>query len=127
MKEVFKMDNVYDVIKKVLQKEKKYLDGRNNLVKAIIQEDALNFDAKLISTLMKEEKLFNEFFKKVDDVVVFDKEKFVWVISNKNFLPNSYTSFKNRIGLVDHREDFISSSQNVTLSFPYKDCVLLGG
>jgi adenine-specific DNA-methyltransferase len=42
-------------------------------------------------------------------------------------LPDSYTRFKNKIGLVDSTGSFISSSNDVELVFPYKDCVLEGG
>jgi len=42
-------------------------------------------------------------------------------------LPDSYTSFKNKIGLVDEKGEYISSSGDVTLVWPYKDCVLEGG
>ena len=44
----------------------------------------------------------------------------------KQFLPDSYTAFKNKIGLtVD--DEFISEKKDVVLSWPYKDCVLEGG
>lgn len=46
---------------------------------------------------------------------------------NKRFLPDSYTSFKNKIGLATEDGDFISDSREVVLSWPYKDCVLEGG
>ena len=58
---------------------------------------------------------------------VFDKVGFGWVVNNRQFLPDSYTRFKNRIGLTDSRGDLISQSNEVVLSFPYKDCVLEGG
>lgn len=46
-------------------------------------------------------------------------------VSNKEFLPDSYTGFKNRIGLtVD--EEYVSETKEVVLSFPFKDCVLEG-
>jgi len=42
-------------------------------------------------------------------------------------LPDSYTAFKNKIGLVDEKDEFISEKKEVVLSWPYKDCVLEGG
>src|SRR5690606_6666543 len=39
---------------------------------------------------------------------------------------DSYTSFKNRIGLTDD-DEFIKENKDVVLSWPYKDCVLEGG
>ena len=67
------------------------------------------------------------FFTKVDDVYVFDKVKFIWVLDSKEFLPDSYTLYKNKIGLVDNQNNLISQKQDVTLVWPYKDCVLEGG
>ena len=43
------------------------------------------------------------------------------------YLPKSYTIYKNKIGLVDGRGAFISNRRDVALVFPYKDCVLNGG
>lgn len=63
----------------------------------------------------------------VGGVKVFDKVGFAWVINNRQFLPDSYTRFKNKIGLADENGDLISQSGKVELVFPYKDCVLEGG
>jgi len=49
------------------------------------------------------------------------------LVSNKQFLPDSYTSFKNKIGLIDDNDHFISEKGDVELVWPYKDCVLEGG
>jgi len=38
------------------------------------------------------------FFVEVGEVSYFDKDKFVRFVSNKEFLPDSYTAFKNKIG-----------------------------
>ena len=42
-------------------------------------------------------------------------------------MPDSYTRFKNKIGLADKNGEMLSTSGNVELVFPYKDCVLEGG
>nr|WP_296928324.1 site-specific DNA-methyltransferase [uncultured Marvinbryantia sp.] len=49
------------------------------------------------------------------------------MINNRQFLPDSYTRFKNKIGLVDESEQMLATSGEVELVFPYKDCVLEGG
>lgn len=82
---------------------------------------------ELLHILLSNPKLKNNFFTDVDGVLVFDKNKFTWTIENKEFLPDSYTRFKQKIGLIDSNERFISSNNDVVLSFPYKDCVLEGG
>jgi len=78
----------------------------------------------LISLLLDNETLREKFFIKIKDIIVFDNNKFSKFINNKEFLPDSYTSFKNKIGLTTEKGDFIASSNEVVLSFPFKDCVL---
>jgi len=60
-------------------------------------------------------------------MLVFDKVRFQKFVMNKRFLPDSYTSFKNKIGLTTDEGDFLAESREVVLSWPYKDCVLEGG
>lgn len=45
-----------------------------------------------------------------------------------SFNKGSYTEYSNKIGLYSNsQQGFISSSPDVVLNFPYKDCVLEGG
>ena len=46
--------------------------------------------------------------------------------SDRNFLANSYTRFRNRIGL-NINDKFLRERGEVSLVWPYKDCVLEGG
>ena len=84
-------------------------------------------DPGLIKLLYECEDTRKRFFMEVDGVFVFDKVGFGWVVNNREFLPDSYTRYKNKIGLADSRGEFISSSNDVELIFPYKDCILEGG
>lgn len=47
-------------------------------------------------------------------------------MNNKEFLPDSFTSYKTKIGLATG-DKYLSENQEVVLNFPYKDCVLEGG
>jgi adenine-specific DNA-methyltransferase len=49
---------------------------------------------------LKQPILRRHFFVEVDQVQVFDKVKFQRFVSNKSFLPDSFTAFKNKIGLT---------------------------
>ena len=108
----------------LLENPKFFKDGL--LLKSNIIEASLNLEKDLIEILLKDEKLKNAFFEKVENCLVFDKVKFQNFIANKKFLPDSFTSFKNKIGLSKD-DNFLVTDQNVVLSFPYKDCVLEGG
>lgn len=104
------------------------VDGHLNKNKII--ELALKVEPQLISLLIKNETFKKHFFQEVSTVLVFDKIKFQRFVNNKSFLPDSYTAFKNKIGLTindDNLDNFISTSNDVVLAWPHKDCVLEGG
>ena len=120
------MQNLLGELEELLQKEPKFVaDGK--LLKNKIIEAGLRPAPALLKLLMKHSKIKKHFFQKVDDVLVFDKIKFQKFVSNKQFLANSYTSFKNRIGLSDGDEGYLKESGDVVLNWAYKDCVLEGG
>jgi len=117
--------NLFTHIKELLSKNEKFCkDGelfKNNVVEA-----ALKLDIELVKLLLTDDKAKETFFSDIEGVMVFDKVKFQNFVSNKKFLPDSYTAFKNKIGLTANRE-FLTDSKEVVLDFPYKDCVLEGG
>ena len=76
--------------------------------------------------LLSNAKIKERFFKDVNGTLIFDKQGFAWFIESKEFLPDSYTRYTNKIGLT-HNGDFFSKLNDVVLDFPYKDCVLVGG
>lgn len=104
-----------------------YSENGKDLLRNKLYECAMKMDKDLIKLLLSNERIKNKFFTDVDGLLVFDKTAFGWAINNKAFLNDSYTRFKNTIGLIDSNEQFISSKNDVVLSFPYKDCVLEGG
>ena len=120
------MQNLLDDLTELLQAEQSFISDGAILKNAVI-EAALNMDGRLLELLMQSETIKAHFFAEVAGALVFDKVKFQDFVSNKAFLPDSYTAFKNRIGLTDGRGDYLSQSRDVVLAWPYKDCVLEGG
>lgn len=114
-------------LKELLKKDVRFIDSEGNLLKNRIVELALKLDKDLIKLLLENERIKNHFFKNIDGILVFDKEKFVMFIDNKEFLPDSYTAFKNKIGLANEEGKYLAKSKEVVLVWPYKDCVLEGG
>ena len=93
-----------------------------------LSELARKYDAKLLNILMKEESVKNHFFTTLEDgVFVFKKDVFLQFLNNKEFLPDSYTAYKTKIGLGTDNGEYISENNSVVLNFPYKDCILEGG
>ena len=57
---------------------------------------------------------------------MFNFNTFIEYVSQKNFLDNSYTRFRNRIGLTVGGK-YLHERGEVALAWPFKDCVLEGG
>lgn len=121
------MKKLNEILIDLLKTDERYFTAEGELLKNAVYEDAMKMDSSLIKLLLSDDTCKSRFFTEVDGVLVFDKVGFGWVINNRQFLPDSYTRYKNKIGLVDGAEDFISTSDDVVLAFPYKDCVLEGG
>lgn len=119
------MQNLLNELIEALSKDDR-LVSEGKLLKNKITELALNMDSVLLGHLLSSASIRSHFFTSVNDVLIFDKSKFIRFISNKEFLPDSYTSFKNKIGLVNANVD-ISEGRDVALVWPYKDCILEGG
>ena len=121
------MSNFFDIVVEILKRDERFFTTEGELLRNSVYEAAMQMDSKLIKMLYDNEITKERFFVEVDGMAVFDKIGFGWVINNKEFLPDSYTRYKNKIGLVNRKGEFISSTNDVELVFPYKDCVLEGG
>mgnify|MGYP005970441961 FL=1 len=121
------MTKFYEAVLDVLKQDNRFFSEEGILLRNAVYEATMQMDAQLIRLLLSNEVTKEHFFKDVDGISVFDKVEFGWVVNNKEFLPDSYTRFKNKIGLADDNGDIISSKGTVELVFPYKDCVLEGG
>lgn len=114
-------------LEQVLAKNPKFLvDGVLNKNK--LAELARQYSPELLNQLMSNETIANHFFSKLQDgVLVFKKDIFLQFLNNKEFLPDSFTAYKTKIGLGTPDRNYLSENKEVVLNFPYKDCVLEGG
>lgn len=122
------MANFFETLVDVLKADERLFsqDG-SELLRNKVYELAMAMDAGLLALLLGNEETKKRFFTDVNGTLVFDKMAFGWVVNNRQFLPDSYTRFKNRIGLADGTGSLLSASNDVVLLFPHKDCVLEGG
>lgn len=119
------MENLLeDLVEALSLDDRLVVEGALNKTKVV--ELALDLDPSLLDLLVKNEKLKDFFFQDLGNYLVFDKVKFQKFVSNKNFLPDSYTSFKNKVGLTAEGQ-YLAHSSEVELVWPYKDCVFEGG
>lgn len=114
----------FDLIERQLAAEPFTVGGV--LQKYVVINHAQNGDETLLKLLLESEFLKKKFFKKVAGALVFDHRAFVWYLEQKNYLNDSYTKYKNKIGLtVDGK--YLKQRNEVALVWPYKDCYLEGG
>lgn len=121
------MANFFDTVIGVLKQDERFFSAEGELLRNAVYEAAMKMDSALLKLLYNSEVTRERFFTDIEGISVFDKVGFGWVINNRQFLPDSYTRYKNKIGLVNGNGDYISTSNDVELVFPYKDCVLEGG
>ncbi len=115
---------INDILEIFKNDERIFVDGE--YIIGQIQELALKYDKDVINTLLGDEFMKNNFFIDVGGTLVFKREEFVEFIGSKSYLSDSYTRFKNKIGLSIGNK-FLKDNKDVVLSWAYKDCVLEGG
>lgn len=119
------MFQILNVLMETLKEDDRiYINGE--VMKNKAMELTMKYDAHLIKLLLNNDLLKSHFFILLEDGWVFKQEDFLRVLGSREFLPDSYTAYKNKIGLSSN-ERFLQDSKDVVLSFPYKDCVLEGG
>lgn len=110
----------------LLQKEEFLVEGALNKNK--LAELARQYDSMLLNLLMSEPTISNHFFSTLEEgIMIFKKDTFLQFLNNKEFLPDSFTAYKTKIGLATSDNRYLSENNEVVLNFPYKDCVLEGG
>ncbi|MCT7579770.1 site-specific DNA-methyltransferase [Aliarcobacter butzleri] len=122
-------DKVHNVLKK---ENRLWNEEKTELNQTLLLDILENFNEKnlelyesIISSFLEDEELKTKFFLKIKDIFVFKTSDFKFFME-ENKVYNSFTQYKNRIGLTDGKR-FLKDSADVVLNFPYKDCVLEGG
>ncbi|GEN70203.1 DNA methyltransferase [Chryseobacterium lathyri] len=117
---------LYQTLESQLKKEPNYVSDNDEVKKWVVLNKAQNFDEELIELLLGDSDLKEKFFIKIKDVLIFNQNLFIQFLEQKNYLNDSYTQFKNKIGLsVDGK--YLKQRNEVALVWPFKDCVLEGG
>ena len=113
-------------LKILLKKEHSFVDKSGELLTDVVCDRAWKLDHSLIELLLADQEVKNKFFDRIRDELVFNHNTFVDYLRDINFLDSSYTRFRNQIGLnIDGK--FLRERGEVSLVWPYKDCVLEGG
>lgn len=120
------MNKTFNALAELLCNVPEYaVEGKLN--KNLVAELARKYDKDLINTLLSDKTMKEFFFVESDAGFIFKREVFLQFISDKEFLPGSYTAFENKIGLATSPKDYLRDDSRVVLNWPYKDCLLEGG
>ncbi len=103
------MTNFYDIVLGALKQDVRFFTEDGELLRNAVYEAAMQLDGALIKALLNNPATKERFFVDIDGMAVFDKVGFGWVINNRQFLPGSFTRYKNKIGLVDSKGDYIAT------------------
>ena len=110
----------------LLKTDPRFVDDQGELVTAGVIDRAWKIDHALVELLIDDEDTKAKFFDEIKGYWIFNTNSFIDYIGDKNFLANSYTRVRNRIGLtIDDKS--LQERGEVSLVWPYKDCVLEGG
>lgn len=112
-------------IKNVLSDFPEYWD-QETLLKNKVIDDLRSYDEKIITSLLSNEKIKETYALSVGDMTIFKVEEFIEMLRYKTYWENSYTKYRNEIGLTSDGK-YLNYNTDVVLDFPFKDCVLEGG
>lgn len=118
--------SITEELTRVLIQDNRCLSSSGELLKNKVLELAAHEDSSLIKAIYGVESLRGHFFTDLDGLVIFNKERFQQFLVSKEWLPDSFTAFKNKIGMAVEGK-FLSESADIVLDWAFKDCVLEGG
>jgi len=117
---------LYKTLENQLKKEPNFVADNGELKKWVVLNKAQSFDEELIELLLDNVELKEKFFVNVKGILVFNQNLFIQFLEQKNYLNDSYTQYKNKVGLtIDGK--YLKQRNEVALVWPFKDCILEGG
>lgn len=117
---------LYEKLVNVLKKEPNFVSDNGELKKWVVLNKVQNFDEELIALLLTDQDIKDKFFVQVKETLVFKQNLFEQFLEQKNYLNDSFTLFKNKVGMtIDGK--YLKQKNEVALVWPYKDCILEGG
>jgi len=117
--------NLIRELNSVLKLFPEFWQGETLLRSKVI--DALKAkEPKLIKALIGSEKIKQNYSTDIEGVLIFDFDKLIGLLRFKEYWPDSFTKYRNKIGLTCDGK-YLDYDTDVVLSFPFKDCVLEGG
>jgi len=95
----------------------------DSINKSKVIQDLDTYNAELLSELLKNETIKNNFTITIDGYSVVQTNKLIELFEADEYWKDSYTKYSKKIGLTTESK-FIAESTDLVLDFPYKDTVL---
>jgi adenine-specific DNA-methyltransferase len=120
------MNDSHDKVLDLFKNNPDFISQEGDVLKDRIIDSAYKADRKLIELLLENPETKKKFFSEIKGHWVFNINDFVMFVQDKHFLNDSYTKYKNKIGLtIDGK--FLNERKEIALVWPFKDTVLEGG
>ncbi|HGM5290221.1 site-specific DNA-methyltransferase [Serratia ureilytica] len=112
-------------LNKVLKSFPKFWNGEV-LHRTMVSEAISQKQPELIKALVTNQKIRSVYGTDIDGIFIFDFDKLSSLLKYKEYWANSFTKYRNKVGLTSGGK-YIDHDSDVVLDFPFKDCVLEGG
>lgn len=117
---------LYETLEAQLKKENNFVTDDGELKKWVVINKAQNLDKDLLALILANAELKDRFFIDADAALVFRQNDFIRFLEQKNYLNDSFTTFRNKVGLtIDGK--YLNQRNEIALVWPFKDCILEGG
>ena len=92
-------NHFHEKLTNLLKTDSRFVDDEGELLKAAVIDRTWKIDHDLVRLLLADADIKAKFFDEIEGHWIFNTNTFIEYISDKNFLANSHTRFRNKIGL----------------------------
>lgn len=110
---------------KVLKGFPQFWSGEE-LHRSMVSEAISQKQPEIIKALVANEKVRSVYGTDIDGILIFDFDKLCSLLKYKEYWANSFTKYRNKVGLASEGK-YLDYSSDVVIDFPFKDCTLEGG
>lgn len=112
-------------LKEIFEQFPNFWNGET-LQRSLVIDAIQKKEADVIKALINNEKIKTIYSTDVDGILIFDFDKLISLLKYKEYWADSFTKYRNKVGLTSEGK-YLDYSSDVVLDFPFKDCVLEGG
>lgn len=112
-------------LKGIFKKFPNFWDG-DSLKRSVVIDAIQRKEPELIKALVHDNKVKSIYSTDIEGILIFDFDQLVSLLKYKEYWADSFTKYRNKVGLTSEAK-YLDYSSDVVLDFPFKDCVIEGG